>query len=261
VSFFDDFPQPPEPPEPPIPERKPWMGAPPGWVGGWVPWHIVLVKTPDLLAVISGVEAYPTGVTLSLTLRARPDRDDDIPPFAGPRRAFFHGGVGGPRIGIGFADGRKAVLGRFHHTQEEPEGPLLLPGGGGGGGEEWHTNLWLWPLPPPGPLQLVVAWESEHVEERTFDLDATELTTAAERAEKLWDYDPNEVARRRIRRFPGPGSVSGVTFAMAQPKEPPPSAGDERPSGQHDRVPAERSAQHLLVGYLESGMSVQHRWQ
>ncbi|MFN2556633.1 MAG: hypothetical protein ABR592_07130, partial [Nitriliruptorales bacterium] len=41
MGFFDDL-QPPPPPAPPPPlEQMPWMGPPPGWVGGWVPWHIV----------------------------------------------------------------------------------------------------------------------------------------------------------------------------------------------------------------------------
>lgn len=110
-------------------------------------------------------------------------------------------------FGIGFADGRKAVVGARPFFQDEPYGPVLIARGGGGGGEEFRMGFWLWPLLPPGPMTLAVAWEAQGVPEHTITVDATELVTASERAEKLWDVAPGSVV--------GGGSVSsGMTAAV-----------------------------------------------
>jgi hypothetical protein len=60
VSFSDDVPPPPPPPDLPRVEAAPWMGPPPGWMGGWVPWRIVLTRGES--HVLSDVAAFPTGV-------------------------------------------------------------------------------------------------------------------------------------------------------------------------------------------------------
>jgi hypothetical protein len=217
MTFFDDVPLPPEPPEPSFPERKAWMGPPDGWAGGWVPWHVVLFKTANLHCSLSGGEAYPTGASFSLILRSQPDPDD-----AGPFDrilSFVLGGAEGPRLGIGFADGRKAVMGGLPRSEEGPEGPVLMPGGGGGGGDTLHTSLWLSPLPPPGPLDVVVSWETQNIAEQKFEFDGAELVAAAERAEKLWDYDRYEVARRHRNLFGGAGWSSAGFSPVEQPLE------------------------------------------
>lgn len=215
VSFFDDVPEPPPLPEPSIPDRKAWMGAPSGWVGGWVPWHIVIAHTPRLYAVITEVAAFPTGVEFALATRTHPEAMADEADFFGPMgMTFMRGDAGGPRLGIGFADGRKAVLGAMRPWSEnDPDAPVLMPGGGGGGGSEYRMNFWLWPLPPAGPLRIVTAWEEMGLDEHTVVLDAEDLVAAAGRAEKLWDYDEEAVARahfRRARRRPM-GSGGGMT--------------------------------------------------
>jgi hypothetical protein len=221
VSFFDDVPAPPPPPEPPPFERKPWMGPPPGWVGGWVPWHIVLVRTPDVYSAITEVSAFPDGVSLRVSLRVRPGVFDVERP--GPPHMFMRmfPRQGGALFGIGYADGRKAVPGRpTHPGGDDFEGPLLMPRGGGGGGEEWNQSLWLWPLPPPGPLRFVSSWEELGVAEHEVVMDAAELVEASQRAEKLWDVSPEDMRRRG-----GRGSASAMhTFLLSEPP------GDEKGS-------------------------------
>jgi hypothetical protein len=191
VSFFDDVPEPPPPPEPRHFEPKPWMGPLPGWVGGWVPWHVELVREANAYAALTDVTAFPTGVEFTIDLRFRPGT---VEPLPGPQIPMFGSGQSdGPRFGIGFADGRKAVIdSRLPLTQGEPDRPVLCPRGGGGSGEQWRMGWWLWPLPPAGPLTVVLGWASRRLAERAITLDAGELAAAAAQAEQLWEVDPKD---------------------------------------------------------------------
>lgn len=95
------------------------------------------------------------------------------------------------RLGVSFADGWKTAAVEAHPPGgEEPAGPFMVPRGGGGGGDEWRSRLWLWPLPPPGPLTWVVAWADESIHEQSTTVDASELIAAAEKAEQLWSAEP-----------------------------------------------------------------------
>ena len=170
VSFFDDLPEPPPPPEPRHFEPKPWMGPLPGWVGGWVPWHVELVRKAYAYAALTDVTAFPTGVEFTLDIRFRLGtvfaRHD---PLRGPTPLFDFGRSDGPQFGIGFADGRKAnIIGdiRLALAQREPDRPVLFPRGGSGSGDEHRMGVWLWPLPPAGPLTVVLGWASRGLGER-----------------------------------------------------------------------------------------------
>jgi hypothetical protein len=219
VSFFDDFPVPPPPPERPRPERKPWMGPPPGWVGGWVPWRIVLTRTADAYAVIGDVEAFPSGVQFSLLSRFRPGTFD---PHPGPGRPMLRPGFpGGPLFGVAFGDGRKAMLGRTFPSPDEPDpsGPVLISRGGGGGGEEWRMGMWLWPLPPSGPLKFVTSWAEREQAESSITVDAGELVAGANAAEQLWVVDEDALTSG----YSGFSGAAMIGTMIRKPEEPPPT--------------------------------------
>ena len=40
-------------------------------------------------------------------------------------------------------------------------------------------GLWLWPLPPDGPLTFVLSWDVLDLDERIVTVDATELVDAS----------------------------------------------------------------------------------
>lgn len=191
MGFFDDMPPPPPPVEPPPMEVMPWMGPPPGWVGGWVPWHVVVMRNTNVRAVLTDVQAFPSGVLFTLAAWFRPGAfgSDDGPPR--PPVMMSLGTADGPLLGVGFADGRKTALhSPLPSAGGEPDGPVLTLCGGGGGSAQEQMGLWLWPLPPDGPLDLVTAWPRAGIEETTITLDATELTSAADEAEELWPGEP-----------------------------------------------------------------------
>ncbi|HEX2274137.1 MAG TPA: hypothetical protein VHG90_09730 [Acidimicrobiales bacterium] len=193
MGFFDDLPPPPPPVRPPAVEPMPWMRPPAGWIGGWVPWHVVVMRNVNVYAVLTDVQAFPTGVLFTLAARFRPGAfgSDDGPPD--PPLMMSIGTADGPLLGVGFADGRKTAL----HLPSpgrgvEPDGPLLTLCGGGGGSAQEQMGIWLWPLPPPVPLTLVTAWPRGGIKETTMTLDAAELVSAANDAEEPW---PEEADR------------------------------------------------------------------
>lgn len=190
MGFFDDLPVPPPPEPPPEPAMFPWMGPPAGWVGGWVPWHPVVMRSDDVHAVVTAVYAFPSGVLFTLSIRVRPSALPGSGPFDPPLMMGMHA-ADGPLFGVGFADGRRTA---FHQPPqppgEDPGGPVLSMCGGSGGGGREQLDVWLWPLPPVGPLTLVTAWPALEVAETVTTVDAGELLSAADRAEALWPEEP-----------------------------------------------------------------------
>ncbi|MGE0794264.1 MAG: hypothetical protein AB7H43_05505 [Acidimicrobiia bacterium] len=88
-------------------------------------------------------------------------------------------------------------------------------------------ELWLWPLPPAGPVTFAFAWPARGIEEATVVVDAQVFRTAALRAEQLWEpLTPDErVAledqfRRAMRPPPGTGFTTRP-LRLQRPGEPP----------------------------------------
>ncbi len=105
---------------------------------------------------------------------------------------MWMGTADGPLIGVGFADGRKTALHQpLPSPGLEPDRPVLTEFGGGGSGVQEQMVLWLWPLPPEGPLTVATAWPRGGIEETIITVDGATLVSAANDAEELW---PDEAA-------------------------------------------------------------------
>jgi len=195
VSFFDDFPPPPPRPESPRREPKPWDGPLAGWIGGWVPWRVVLLRSDSTHVVLRDFEAFPTGLQFSLVTHLR---EDPMEQQSGPgHHPPYFGHREGLRLGVAFADGRKTRAGRAIGVEPsgDPAEPVLRPGGGGGSGSTHRTSFWLWPLPPPGPLTWVAHWPDRNLPENSAEVDATILEAAANETEQLWGVEPPRTNR------------------------------------------------------------------
>jgi hypothetical protein len=92
------------------------------------------------------------------------------------------------RFGVRFADGRAAtnLARRPDWRSDEPGGPVLMEMGGGSDGRRVDLRLWVWPLPPPGPVTFACEWPAFGVPESTADLDAAVILDAAARSVDLW---------------------------------------------------------------------------
>ncbi len=156
------------------------MKWPEGVAGVPVAWHIVLADTEDYAVVLSDVMAYATGLKLTMLLRY-PAGSLGGSKHGQPPRLLVNGtDSDSPRLGVGFADGRKVVLGHSPYSWRVGEGPVLQAAGQGAGGRGWQRGgLWLWPLPPSGPVTFGVDWEAVGLGERLIVADGTELERVA----------------------------------------------------------------------------------
>jgi hypothetical protein len=186
--FFD---RPPPSPPPPRYRQPPWVGPPRGTLPGVVATELLLAQTEKVAVYIGRMAAYPSGFEFDVVTIAAPQEEEaDLldPMLFGPHRhrAAGRGSDAASemlRIGVQFADGRKATnLGGFHQGSGPPRGPVLRGGGGGGGGGRWNQSMWVWPLPPPGPLAFVCEWPAANIPVTRHELDARAILDAAARA-------------------------------------------------------------------------------
>ena len=99
-----------------------------------------------------------------------------------------------PRVGVRFADGRvggrSAMPGMHHNLPKDelgvPTQPYVGFAGGGGGGSGWTLSIWVYPLPPDGPLEIFVALPSPATQELSTVLGGGAVRAAAQRARIVW---------------------------------------------------------------------------
>jgi hypothetical protein len=107
------------------------------------------------------------------------------------------------RFGVEFSDGRKATNTSGHPAfmdrDGEPAGPILMPGSGGGGRGSWRLSLWIWPLPPRGPLAFVCEWPEAEVPLTRREVDAEIVLEAAQRSQRLFaEREPGHAPSRGV---------------------------------------------------------------
>lgn len=180
----------------PMPQRKdfelpPWR--PPLWdrpsegtIGAVVPVGEIVVRDDTLVASVDHLRVHPNGFLIDFLLLRHPEaaRRELRPPFMGPGSW--------PRVGVLFADGRAAGRGAPNEPVMDvpkddvgiPTVPVLLLGGGGGGGSEYHFRVWVFPLPPDGPLSIFV--QLGDLPEGHTTLDGALVREAAGRAQVIW---------------------------------------------------------------------------
>lgn len=195
MSFFDSIPPPPDPPEPILRPRPAWE-QPDEVMPGSVTTELLLIRTEQAAVAIGGVRAYPNGFEFTVHTRLRKE-DDTWPRPGGPLER--HGRPGTPqadealRLGIMYADGRRAATTSGHwwpDHRDEPGRLMLQQGGGGGSARRWDGNFWVHPLPPDGPVTFVASWLKYGAAETRADLDGAAIRAAARRAVFLWPQEP-----------------------------------------------------------------------
>ncbi len=181
----------------------PWLGPPQDELGVPVALQGSLVRTSSLVIALSSATAFTTGCAFDLVWSARRDDQDDetwaerLDLLAqGPwmvRRSSARGH--GLRFGIHLADARKvttATFSAFGNTDisTPPRDAVLLDLSGPGSGAEdaWsqQVRLWLWPLPPPGDMELLCTWPEADIAQEHISLDADALLVAAASVWPLW---------------------------------------------------------------------------
>ncbi len=162
----------------------------------------VIARGDDLVIAILGARVHSDGVEILIERHLRRgSRDAREWQLA---QMDFTGHLGGGdrspdrlRWGLVLGNGERLFLDdRF--APPSPVDPAtddvvrhsvrMTGGGGSGGGETYtmHDGLWLHPLPPDGPLELVVQWPAFGVPESRVILDGGAVSALAASARPLW---------------------------------------------------------------------------
>jgi hypothetical protein len=179
-------------PEPQRYRMPPWFGAPRGTLPGVVALECVLVRTDKVAICLTRLAAYPTGFEFDIVTMSADDQDD-LDPLMFHHQHRMRRGASEEippellRFGVQFSDGSKATnTGGFYHGQDPPAGPVMRAGGGGGGGGSWQETQWVWPLPPPGTLEIVCEWPALEIPVTRSELDVQLILDAAARAQVIF---------------------------------------------------------------------------
>jgi len=188
-----------------------WAGPPANTLPTVLPTTVVLGRNDDTVIALTGLAVYPAGCDLRIEVRSR--RPDLGFPFG-----FAHPVVprsdrpgNGLLLGVLFSDGRKATW----PTTGSGTGARLTPRNGSGGAGAFRQDLWLWPLPPPGAVELFVAWPELGVPESSAVLDGVAVQTAAGQAIELWAPAPASETANGWFAF---GGSSGSPPAVSMPR-------------------------------------------
>jgi hypothetical protein len=171
-----------------------------------LPIETILAKSPTATFALTAINVYRSCCLLDVDwlLRRTPDvrwtRELDallVRPFQTIRPNEPEPSIGLLRYSIEFADGRTAgndradLTARTHPHPDVPPPSLRNIGGGSAsttnrGDRYGQSQLFLWPLPPPGKLRLTLSWPAFGIPEHTTTtLDATAIQAAAQRVRRF----------------------------------------------------------------------------
>lgn len=139
---------------------------------------LLLARTEVVAVAVSVIWAYPEGFEFWVQAQFREER----------RALDRHPADQSLHVGVQFADGRKAAdVSRVPEPAGSVEDGLILRPLSFGGGL-WHQDrsYWVWPLPPPGPLWFVCAWDVYGIPESRAAVDARQVLEAAGHSIQLW---------------------------------------------------------------------------
>ena len=155
---------------------------PPPMVGGQALGPVVIARSDRGVLIVRHVLAFPTGVVIEVEAHGRGTYDSTS--FRDPTaRALW--------FSVRFDDGRETDLDDDFGLRDG-QGPMLhayateSSGGGPDAAEDIQMKLWLWPLPPPGPVTLTCSWGRVGISGAELVLDGDSLRSAAEHAEPFW---------------------------------------------------------------------------
>ena len=225
MNFFESVPQPPPPQPPKRAPRRSWM-RPETMIPGSVAAEALLVSTETAAVAVGSLRAYPNGFEFTVHVRQRGEDDDFAHGLADPfGRNPRTRGAAEPdqslRLGILYADGRRAAIDGGHRHFSDPVAPdelVLMHGGSSGSDYRWDGDFWVHPLPPAGPVTFVASWLAKGITEARAQVDGAAISVAASHAVELWPDDPDSE--------PTSGWSSSMAIAVdPDPEAPPPGLG------------------------------------
>jgi len=161
-----------------------WL-MPPRMIGGHVTGPVLIRRSGELVVAARQVLAFPAGVEVEVEAHARGS--------PGGTAAVAADLPGHPplRFRVRFADGREAAQ-DDEAGLRSGRGPMLITSGfqvssgGPDDREDVRLTLWIWPLPPLGPVTVTCSWPERGLDGARLVLDGEEIQAAASQAQPFW---------------------------------------------------------------------------
>ncbi len=161
----------------------------------------MLASNADAAVGVTHLEAFSTGFQFDLAVRVR-----QAPPrLAGGGLFMLIDGHVHPGaqvsledrllLGVEYSDGRRAstvqdARRRGPNAVLSDEELVLVPEGGGGGDVSVEQTYWVAPLPPDGPVAILLAWPAFGMAESRTVLDGAAIRAAGSSSRVLWPRQP-----------------------------------------------------------------------
>lgn len=173
-----------------------------------LPISVVLARTDDVAVALFGPQVYTTGVSFTLVVRVRPSSPLGSGHALNELIWEQRPGAGRFLLGVELADGRRASSGSMRRRDSD----LVFHSGSGSGGQaSVEQTWWLSPLPPEGPVRVVVRCAELGIEESVTELDGSAIRRAADDVVTLWPWEPPP--EHRPVESPAPDVPPGSWFA------------------------------------------------
>jgi hypothetical protein len=170
-----------------------WHGPPGDFLGHPAPLQQFVARSEHAVVALQHFIAYPEGCLLTLHITAR---RGSLPEAAWGTLDVRHGDTApGLRVGVRFPDGSRATpvdsaFPGWARPTDRPEPPMLVDvaseASSGDRSYVCNRQMWLWPLPPPGPFEFVVEWPAMGIATTSTSVDGTAIVRAAEDAQPYW---------------------------------------------------------------------------
>ncbi len=166
-------------------ELPDWL-MPPPMIGGHVTGPVVIGRSGGLVVAVRQVLAFPAGLEVEVEAHA-------CGSAGGETASAMADLAGHPplRFRVQFSDGREAAQ-DDEAGLRSGRGPMLTVSGSqtSSGGpddrQDIRLTLWIWPLPPPGPVTVTCSWPGRGMDNARVVLDGNQVQAAASRAQPFW---------------------------------------------------------------------------
>jgi hypothetical protein len=158
---------------------------PPQMIGGHVTGPVLIGRSGGLVVAARQVLAFPVGVEIEVEAHAHGSPGGTAPVAADLA------GYPPIRFSVLFADGREAAQ-DDEAGLRNGRGPMLVASriesssGDMDGREDVRLALWIWPLPPPGPVTVTCSWLGRGLHDARLALDGGAIRAAASQAQPFW---------------------------------------------------------------------------
>ena len=177
-----------------------WWQAPEDELPILVPAAEVLATTEHIAVALAGVAVHSDGIELRIERRLRRHglALQEWNALMGAFMEHMPYGSADPagrlRFGVVLADGTPVTdASPFFgggDPMAHPDGLVLTrrQQGGGGGTHAYSSadHLWLWPLPPDGPIETVMQWPAFGIGETRVTVDVGSVSELSARARPFW---------------------------------------------------------------------------